>query len=221
MADSIELASKVDAVTQLRGSIETALADVAKSGGAVELLEKWLIKTKAVELNQEHVTQVGALLTKAKREFKRLEKSRRSIVDVPNALVNAVNATFKETTTRITKVNRALEGRVAAFELKAQREQAEAWRDAAAAEEAGQDTVMREALARSNVAAEARKPSNISTRKVWTARVENPAEVPRDWCMPDIQALNRCAKGIAGDAKPPTIPGVVFEQKTITSTRTA
>lgn len=48
----------------------------------------------------------------------------------------------------------------------------------------------------------------VSVRSKWVARVLDADKVPRDYCTPDIKALNELAKSTEG---PSTLPGVVFE----------
>jgi len=53
--------------------------------------------------------------------------------------------------------------------------------------------------------------TSLYARKVWTAEISNPKEVPREWCSPDMKKINDSVRMGKRD-----IPGVkIFEKETV------
>lgn len=58
------------------------------------------------------------------------------------------------------------------------------------------------------------KVNGIAKKTIWRARITDESAIPREWLIPNVEALQKFAVATKGTMK---IPGVIFEQETILS----
>jgi len=154
-------------------------------------------------------TVATAIAGDVKRLSKSIDQRRKELVDEPNAYVKAVNSMAKMFTEPAGQIERLLKDKLSGYQAQRElerRKQEEEIRKAQAElyrrqqEEAKTANVepppppvpipiKAETVTRSDTGASAH------VRKVWKAEIVDAAQVPREFCSPDMKLINEAVKG--------------------------
>lgn len=176
---------------------------VTEATQASEQAKHTLAALRALPVTNQNLPMVGEVLKDVKARYKALEDRQREITAPMRAAEKSVRDLFRPGLNALAEAEALLKAGIA----KCQAEQFRANQEATARAQA--------ALAQGNVleaakAATALAPvealQGITSREVWTFRIVDPAQVPRELCTPD-EAKIRAA--VAAGAR--EIPGVVVE----------
>lgn len=165
--------------------------------------------------NQDDADRASQLRHGLKEERKAIEGLRKPIADQIRAALNTFNAMFKPSVELIDEALSDIDRAISEWALAAKERQRKAFAEAAQLTIAGEHTAARELLAVSNEAAAKVAPRGTSVREVWHAEINNPAAVPRDWCVPDEKRIQAMARATPDNQQPTPIDGVHYVRKVI------
>jgi hypothetical protein len=206
--------------------IETAKANFAPYRATIEgMLE---IAQNYRVSDQKSNADAVAKISDAKKLTKTLESERKRVIKEPYNFVSKVNSFVKQFTEPLKEIERILKSKVGQYQHRIELERRES--EKKAREEAAklQADLDKEAKAKGvepvKVAPVAVAPLDTVTRtddgasghirKEWVGEIENPSQVPREFCSPDQKLIREAVK--AGKRE---IPGVKIYEKIITVVR--
>lgn len=181
--------------------------------------------------DQSSYEQAGEILrgiAKVKKEIKakfsepkeKAHEAHKAICDLEKELLAKVTVRETEIRNKMTAFYEAEQKRIAA-EMERKRIEAEKQMQIAAEAEAAGDTEKAEiavalaAMEESTVTV-APKAAGVSMREVWSAEVIDLDKIPREYLLPDMNALNALAKAMKKESP---IPGVKFVKTLVSSVR--
>jgi len=147
------------------------------------------------------------ILLDVKAKHSELESRRKSVVQPLNGVVREINSWFKPVRDRLETAERILKAKLAGYIEAREEANREALATASTAE-----TGAEAAAALATIEDVATAPGT-STRKVWRFRVVDAQALPREWLVPNVEAIAGYAKAAKGEPHP--IAGVEFFQETI------
>lgn len=179
--------------------------------------------------DEESLTQATTMAGDAKRLAKSVDQSRKAAIEDHQAFVKRVNAFAKSFTEPLGGIESSLKGKIGQYQYKKELERREAERKAqeeakalqkkldAEAKEMGVESVKVQAptIPTAPKVSRGEDGSSASIRKTWTFEIQDPAQVPREFCSPDPKLLREAVK--AGLRK---IAGVKIYEEITTVLRT-
>lgn len=176
----------------------------------------------------EHAGEILRNIATVKKEIKakfaepkeKAHEAHKAICDLEKELLAKVTDRENEIRNKMTLFYEAEQKRIA-IEQERKRIEAEKQMQIAAEAEANGDTEKAEiavALAAMEVSSvtTAPKAAGVSFREVWSAEVVDLDKIPREYLIPDMNALNALAKATKGSIK---IAGVEFKKTLVSSVR--
>lgn len=193
---------------------ETGLSAIVKEAEQEAGEAKWCLeKVQALEIATAADFELAATLVKgARANWKRLEARRTAITQPMMAAKRNVDDLFKPGLDALKAIQEVLEVKIGAYTRAQQAAQESAMLASAAAFQAGG--------APTDPIPEVPHAKGVSVKTVWTFKVTNPAEVPREYCSPDPDKI-RAAIWYADTPRTPPrpIPGIEFELVTDVTVR--
>lgn len=206
-------------------------------------VESLISRSKAIVItNQTELDAAVLLLLEVKQRYKDLESQRKSITNPMDIAKKAVMDLFRNPMSKLEELETKLKKAIMVFDEEQKRLAAEEQKKIQAlidkeneklnksldkkilkAEESGNQEKVQELLLQKNSAPAVapvitptiEKPKSISYKITYVAEVVDVNLVPREWMIPNIQALTKIGQATKGTV---SIPGVVFrEQKTVAS----
>lgn len=168
------------------------------------------IRTLLVQSDQDQEFAAD-ILRDIKERHAHVEGKRTEITKPLNAALRNVNNLFRPLKDALGEAERLLKGKIAAYQqsvIEQNRKQLEA---------AAQAETHQEAQAMMASTQPVQSPQGVNVRHVWKPRVVDATKVPRDYLAVDINKLEAHAKAAKG--QPKAIPGVVFEQVPVVTSR--
>lgn len=152
--------------------------------------------------SQDSADTAAKMMAEFKRLRNELEDQRTGITKPMNAALRKVNGLFKPVIEYYDSCERALKDSVARF-LGAQR----AAQDAALSEvAAGNEAALAVAHGQENI----ETPATLSPSSVWVVESVDPAQIPREYMLPDMRKIAAVVKAAGKDHG---IPGVIAKQE--------
>lgn len=194
--------------------------ELAKMPGAEIIVYDQQSYEQAGEILRDIATVKKEIKAKFAEPKEKAHEAHKAICDLEKELLAKVTERENEIRQKMTAYYEAEQKRIAA-EQERKRIEAEKQMQIAAEAEAAGDTEKAEiavalaAMEESTVTV-APKAAGIAKREVWSAEVIDLDKIPREYLIPDMNALNALAKATKGQIK---IPGVKFNKQLVLSVR--
>lgn len=152
------------------------------------------------------------VLGDVKRAWKELDERKKKATQPMNQALKEIRSWFKPAQDFYSKAERILKKKIDVAFQRAREEQDRALQEAQEAHAAGDETAVQEALTKSQ-AVELEQPKDVSLVEGWDFEIVDPSKLPRQYLVPDIQAIRGVVKALGDKAE---IPGVkVFPKTTV------
>lgn len=194
--------------------------ELAKMPGAEIIVYDLQSYEAAGEILRNIATVKKEIKAKFAEPKEKAHEAHKAICDLEKELLAKVTERENEIRQKMTAFDEAEQKRIAAEQERKRIEVEKQMQIAAEAEAAG-DTEKAEiavalaAMEESTVTV-APKAAGIAKREVWSAEVVDLDKIPREYLIPDMNALNALAKAMKRES---TIPGVIFKKQLILSVR--
>jgi len=203
-------------------------------------------KAEIIISNQSEYENASVVLKEIKSRYKELDTQRKEITTPLDTAKKQVMELFRKPLEMLDKAESLIKNKMIGYTTEQERKAEEERRRLqrlADEEAARQKKILDEKIARAKasgkeekagmleerkenvvpvfvptIAPSIEKPSGVSYRDKWYAVVVNPDLIPREYLIPNMDALNKIATGTKGSLK---IPGVEFKSEKILSSRSA
>lgn len=166
---------------------------------------------------QEDLDFANETLKEVKGRAKKLKTRLDEITKPLNSALKSARDLFRPAMNYYDEIEKELKNRIGEHKLRQDEANRAAMLAAAAAAEAGDNTAAADALANVTTIGDAK---GLSTRQTWGYIIEDASLLPREFLMPNEQAIGAHARAAKAGA-PAAIPGVRFVPKVIVSSRAA
>lgn len=163
-------------------------------------------------VDQDDYDFANGALGEVKSEWKKLDAKQKKVTKPLGDVLKEVRSWFKPAKDHYNEAERIWKEKLADAHRKAEEAQDKALKEAQEAHQAGDAEAVRTAMVQSQ-ASEIQQASNVSMIKGWDFEVTDAGQLPRQYLMPDVQAIGGVVKALGDKAG---IPGVrVFEKTTV------
>lgn len=163
----------------------------------------------------EELAFAAEILVDCKTAWSTLETQKKTATDPLNATIKTIRDWFRPAQDLYVKAESALKAKIAAYHRFKQEEKAAAMLAAQAVVATGTEQEIRAAV--EAIPDLAPRVEGVSVRETWTYEIVDLSLLPREWMVPNHQALAEAAKQYKGEL---AIPGVRPVAKDIVAART-